>query len=256
MVLALDKEKIAKCFRRSLHSYDDAATVQNRLAGRLMQLTQGLPEHCFADVLEIGCGTGMLTELLCSNRSINQLYLNDLVSDFESLVKKKIAADSVTVISSCFGDIESISLPEKLSLVISGASFQWLTDMPVFLTKLAECMCPGSYLAFSLFGPGTLLEFSTLSSFSLHYHTNDEIVSMLQDDFILEMQNTWHDQLFFANVLEIMNHIRDTGVGGVSEYRWTRQNLDIFEKKYILEFGQDKGLPVSYSSSCFIARRR
>ena len=55
MVLNLDKAKIARCFRRSLPTYDDAALVQNELAGRLLQSINLLPDSAFQQVLEIGC---------------------------------------------------------------------------------------------------------------------------------------------------------------------------------------------------------
>ncbi|HID69975.1 MAG TPA: methyltransferase domain-containing protein [Desulfobacterales bacterium] len=256
MVLDLDKEKIARCFRRSLPTYDDAALVQNKLAVRLLESVDIIPDSAYKRVLEIGCGTGLLTEMLCRNKPIKTLYLNDLVSDFESVVFKRTADQKSIQFVSCFGDIESLDFPQDLSLVISGSTFQWLSNLPEFFEQLGRKFPSGAYLAFSLFGPGTLKEFSSLTAVELGYCSNKKIVTLLEQDFILESHNEFQDILYFRSVKELLYHIRATGVGGVSEYQWTRESLRQFEVRYCEEFGAEKGLPVSYSSSCFVLRRR
>jgi len=256
MVFQLDKERIARCFRRSLLTYDDAAVVQKNLVGRLLQSVSLLPDTAFRRVLEVGCCTGGLSEQLCAEKPVKTLYLNDLVSDFEEVVLKRLTKFESPQFVSCFGDIETLALPLDLSLVISGATFQWLSNLPAFITRLSDVLNSGSYLAFSMFGPGTLSEFSSLTSVTLQYHSDNDVRALLEQNFVVESFENHEEQLFFPSVLEIINHIRATGVGGVSEYQWNRETLKMFEERYMTEFGTDKGLPVSYASSCFVARKR
>ncbi len=256
MVLDLDKAKVARCFRRSLPTYDDAALVQKELAGRLLHSLNILPDSAFKQVLEIGCCTGILSEMLCHHKPVQTLYLNDLVPEFENVVLTRIATREPMQFVSCFGDIETLALPPDLSLVVSGATFQWLDNLPAFFKRLGRELQPGAYLAFSLFGPGTLKEFSRLTSVELGYHSDKEITAFLEHDFILESYDNFQDTLFFPSVREVLYHVRATGVGGVSEYQWNKGTLREFEARYSREFGSDQGLPVSYSSSCFVARRR
>jgi malonyl-ACP O-methyltransferase BioC len=256
MVFRLDKKKIAQCFRRSLLTYDDAAIVQNKLAGRLIQSLDCLPETAFHRVLEIGCCTGGLSELLCAEKTIQILYLNDLVSDFEDVVFSRLKKHTSTQLIPYFGDIETLQLPSNLSCVLSGATFQWLGDLSAFIEHLGRELQTGAFLAFSMFGQGTLKEFSSLTSVELHYHSDDEILALLEQNFIIESYESYGDQLFFQSVREILNHIRETGVGGVSEFQWKKETLKQFEELYVTEFGGEKGLPVSYASSCYVARRR
>jgi len=256
MVFRLDKKRIAQCFRRSLLTYDDAAIVQNKLAKRLLQSLSCLPESAFQRVLEIGCCTGGLSELLCEEKPVQILYLNDLVSDFEDIALSRLKKHTSTQCTSCFGDIETFQLPPKLSLILSGATFQWLDDLPSFLERLGRKLEPGAFLAFSMFGPGTLKEFSRVTTVELRYHSDDAILSLLEKDFIVESYDNYEDQLFFPSVRDILSHIRATGVGGVSEYQWNKETLKRFEKHYSAEFKCDKGFPVSYASSCYVARRR
>lgn len=256
MAFRLDKKRIAKCFRRSLLTYDDAAIVQKKLAKRLLQLLACLPETAFQRVLEIGCCTGGLSELLCEKKPVQVLYLNDLVPDFEAVALSRLRKHTAIQIISCFGDIESVQVPSDLSLILSGATFQWLDNLPSFLELLGRKLEPGAFLAFSMFGAGTLKEFSGLTSVELRYYSDGTILSLLEKDFIVESYEKYEDQLFFPSVREILSHIRATGVGGVSEYQWNKETLKRFEKRYSNEYKCEKGLPVNYSSSCYVVRRR
>lgn len=256
MVLDRDKEKIARCFLRSLPTYDDAALVQNKLAARLLKSMGILPNSAYRNVLEIGCGTGLLTEMLCHNKQIQTFHLNDLVPDFESVVVNRTADQKAIRFLSCFGDIESLDFPSDLSLVVSGSTFQWLTNLPEFFKQLGRNLPPGAYLVFSLFGPGTLKEFSRLTGVELNYCSDEEIIMLLEQNFVLESYEKFLDTLYFRSVQEILSHIRATGVGGVGEFQWSRESLCEFAARYNQKYGQEKGLPVSYSSSCFVLRRR
>lgn len=256
MVLALNKEKIASCFLRSLPSYDEAALVQNRLAKRLIRDISHLPDTAFARVMEVGCGTGILSERLCAAKPVQTLWLNDLLPEFEAGIMARLAPFSNVQYRPCFGDVESMTLPPDLSLLISGATFQWLDDLKGFLTQLAATLDQGAFLAFSLFGQGTLREFAELTQAQLHYHSHEEIASFLKPDFDVLSCAHHSDILYFPTVQDILQHIRATGVGGVSGYQWSKESLRHFKERYPVDFEVAQGLPVSYISSCYVARRR
>jgi len=256
MVLNLDKNRIARCFRRSMQTYDAAAEVQNRLVDRLLQIVGTLPDTAFNSVLEIGCCTGTLTEKLCAAKPVQQIYCNDLVPEFEALLQTKFSAQNPAQLIPCFGDIETIAFPQKINLVISGATFQWLSDLPAFIKRLGTKMNSGSWLAFSLFTPGTLKEFSAVANVELEYIEEEKLKTMLETDFELIRYESFQDTLLFPTVRAILSHIRDTGVGGVSEYKWTKNSLQSFEAEYKKQFATSSGVPVSYSSSCYLLKRR
>lgn len=256
MVLNLDKNRIARCFRRSMQTYDEAAEVQNRLVDRLLQTLDLVPSAAFNSVLEIGCCTGTLTKKMCAAKPVQKIYCNDLVPEFEEHLQTRFSPESATQLIPCFGDIEKLALPSDISLVISGATFQWLCDLPAFVQRLGRELNSGSWLAFSLFTPGTLKEFSTVTSVELEYVADDELKTLFKSDFELIQHQSFQDTLFFPTVRDILNHIRDTGVGGVSEYKWSKHSLQSFEEQYTEKFATASGVPVSYSSSCYLLKRR
>ena len=63
----IDKTEIECRFRRSVDSYEDNATVQKWIVQRLVELLQEYVPYS-SRTLEIGCGTGLLSE------KINRLW--------------------------------------------------------------------------------------------------------------------------------------------------------------------------------------
>jgi malonyl-ACP O-methyltransferase BioC len=255
-VQPLNKERVAHCFRQAIATYDLHATVQQRIGERLLKLAGQHPAISYEQVLEIGCCTGILTEMLCRQHRISTLFLNDLVSDFAKVVKARIPADRTPEICPLFGDIEAMPLPHDLDLIVSSSTFQWLSDLPAFLPRLVPALRDRGFLVFSIFGPGTLMEFTELTGVGLSYRSPEQIAGLLDPHFILEHQQTLQDQLFLPSPRDVLHHLRDTGVGGVRTHRWTSSTLKLFEQQYKARFGTPEGVPVSYTSTCYIVRKK
>lgn len=254
--VALNKERIAHCFRQAMATYDLHATVQRQVSGRLLALAGQIPAVSYERVLEIGCCTGLLTQMLCRQQRLGTLLLNDLVPDFAASVRARIPGDRMPNLQLVFGDIETIPLPDRLTLAISSATFQWLADLPGFLQRLALALREDGFLAFSIFGPGTLTEFTELTGVGLDYRTPEQISGLLEREFILEQMVTDQDRLWLPTPRDVLHHLRATGVGGVRHYRWTKAGLRRFEQEYLARFGTAGGVPVTYASTCFIARKK
>lgn len=237
-------------------TYDEAAELQNRLVTRLVKMLDQVPDEAFADVFEIGCCTGTLTEKVCAVKPVKRIICNDLVPEFEAVVRERFLAEEQIEIVPSFGDVESMPLPKGVGIVLSGATFQWLDDLPAFVDRLGASLEPGAWLAFSIFTPGTLAEFSSVTGVELDYIADEELVEILAQAFQPVAHTSYRDTLTFQTVREVLNHIRATGVGGVSEYTWTKRSLEDFEKEYAAQFGAADGVPVSYSSSCYLLQRR
>lgn len=256
-----DKERIARCFRQAATTYDRHASVQREVGSRLLDLAAQTPEISYDCVLEIGCCTGLLTGMLCQRQRVKTLYLNDLVPEFEKPVLASIPAGVIPEIILCFGDIEQLPLPDGLSLILSSSTFQWLPDLPGLLTRLAQALRPGGFLVFSCFGPGTLAEFTALTGIGLDYRRQEALAALLTRDFVVEQLLVEEARLILPSPRAVLHHLRDTGVGGVQSYRWTKSALKRFELEYQSRFavaapaGDCAGVSVTYSSIYCIARK-
>ncbi len=252
----LDKGKIARSFLRGKETYDQHAKVQRKVGRRLIDMLGDYPAMHFDRVLEIGCCTGAMTEMFLTNHTAGRLYLNDLVPEFYETVRERFAGQASTAIEPLFGDIEQLDLPSDLDLVLSSSTFQWLADLPGFFVKIANALKPDGYLAFTLFGPGTLSEFRQLTGVGLTYAALGDFLDLLEKSFVLEFVETEKHRLFFTSPREVLRHLQATGVGGAGQFRWTSKKLRAFEEEYIGRFGTAAGIPVTYVTSYVIASRR
>ena len=87
--ITADKRVLTRRFSRSMATYESAAVVQRGMAAHLideLRLVSGADR--FDNVLELGCGTGMLTWLLLENCRLSRLILNDLVPECERTARR------------------------------------------------------------------------------------------------------------------------------------------------------------------------
>ncbi|MCI5126771.1 MAG: hypothetical protein D3925_20395, partial [Candidatus Electrothrix sp. AR5] len=95
----IDKHLVCRQFRRAAASYDRQATIQHRVADRLLALTAQytIQQPQALSVLEIGCCTGLLTsKLLNSNIKVRSLALNDLMPDFAERLPQNLTVDELS----------------------------------------------------------------------------------------------------------------------------------------------------------------
>ena len=105
---AIDKAKVACCFGKSVESYEQHAHVQKEIAAHLAGLAGDYVKPLPAKVLEVGCGTGLLTGSIKRLWIGCDLWINDLV---EGMCMKSAARFCIPASHCLVGDIEEIPLP-------------------------------------------------------------------------------------------------------------------------------------------------
>lgn len=160
-------------FNRNSRSYDAHAYVQRSMADQLAQILIEWKnkEHVeMPDILEVGCGTGALTQILTNEWPGATFTALDLAPEMIKIAKKRICStDSQISNNHCkpdhirfiHADIEKWSADAPAScfhIIISNACFQWLSDPEQTLAQLQRMLRPGGILLFSTFGPVTFCE--------------------------------------------------------------------------------------------------
>lgn len=246
---------IAHSFQASSSTYEKSATIQKEISRHLINLLKNCDNIDYSRVLEIGCCTGVLTELLCTTGEINTLFVNDIVPGFCSSTAERVVK-RVGHVQLLPGDIEELDLPRNLDLVISSSTFQWMNNLEDLFNKIHGSLTNKGYLVFSIFGSGTMQEISTLTGQGLQYHTRDELYEMLGERFTLITSDNQRKCLYFNSVRGVLRHIRETGVGGLGRRKLNREKLRVFEKEYRERFLTKTGLPTTYDSNFIVARKK
>ncbi len=251
----LDKQLIADSFKASEATYEKNALVQKEIGRQLITFLRSCNSFNPSQVLEIGCCTGILTELVVATKKIDTLYVNDIVPEFCKTTSERVA-EHVGKVECLVGDIEQCILPKNLDLIISSATFQWIADLPALFGKIHGVLRDDGYLIFSIFGPGTMKEISALTGRSLQYHSREKISEMLQGNFDIRSMRSDIREIYFPTVLAVLQHIRQTGVGGLGRGKWIPGKYKEFAKQYSSRFATEKGLPVTYASTFVVAIKR
>ena len=230
------KALIRKRFSRGLDTYSEAADIQPRMADKLCSMIASYRTH-FHDVLEIGAGTGLLTDRLDHSITWERRIVNDLVTEccrFHSHRDKTIFLP---------GDAETMDWGETFDLICSNAAFQWIADLPAFLKRLKIFSTSGGLLAFSSFGPDNLKELTALTGHGLHYYSIEELTAMLeQSGFRIHRAEIESQIRKFADPIDILKEMRRTGVGAsAGQVWWTPRKLAEFRKEYRNRFGDAEG---------------
>jgi malonyl-CoA O-methyltransferase len=250
-----DKRKIKQRFARAAATYDRQAEVQQRVADRLLHLLARHMETPPQQVLEIGCSTGMLTgQLPVLLPELQTLFINDLVPECKTLVRKKVGAGTNLVFLE--GDIEKMALPAGLDLVVSSSTFHWLTDLPALLDRLYEAMAPRGLLCFSLYGPSNLMELREITGIGLDYSTLADLQKLVERNFALLAAEEDTLTMRFPDPLAMLQHLRQTGVNALGSKPWTRSRLHDFSQEYSNRFGSKGGVPLTYHPLYCLARKK
>jgi malonyl-CoA O-methyltransferase len=134
-----------KGFDAQAEAYDSVAGVQAEVARRLAARLSGTP----ARILEIGCGTGLLSRHLAERFSGAELVLTDLSPRMLAQAEKRLGARaSYRVMDGQWPD-ETLG---EFDLITSSLAFQWFDDLPGALARLAARLAPGGALEFATLG--------------------------------------------------------------------------------------------------------
>ena len=249
----IDKTEIECRFRRSVDSYEDNATVQKWIVQRLVELLQEYVPYS-SRTLEIGCGTGLLSEKINRLWEDQQFWVNDLV---EQMCRKTIARCQLPVSHGLNGDIEQIPLTGKFDLIVSASTFQWLAHPRATFAKLAAHLNTNGWLIFSTFGKNNFKELKAVTGQGLEYRSIGELSAWLSSEYdILYTEEQIH-MLKFSDPLDILRHVKKTGVNATSlPTAWTKGRLREFCEDYKIRFLTDGYCPLSYHPLYLVCRKK
>ena len=258
MSARIDKQLVRRRFRRALPTYAGQAEVQRRMAARLLDMIEsaGAASH-LGRVFEFGSGSAMLTSMLFERHSAEAFYANDLVAESRAFVEQAIAGRNVGRLEFLPGDVERLDpLPDRLDLVLSNATLQWLHEPARLFERLAVAMKPGGLLLFSTFGAENMREIATLGEAALPYRSLGDIGALAGTAFEVEAIEHEIVRQEFDAPEAVLRHIRATGVNGVSSRAWTRSQYLDFLRRYRVAYPSGEGVALTWHPVYCCFRRK
>lgn len=274
----IDKELVARRFAHARSTYDREAGVQRQVAGKMMRLltdallAEGtLPENVstrFRHIVELGCGTGSYSRLLKETLCPETLLLNDLCPEMEECVRALcLLADypkATTVNAETEPDVrflpcdaELLDFPSGTDLITSCSTLQWFADTERFFNRCHRFLADDGILAFTTFGKKNMHEIHALTGNGLNYLPLESLKAMLSPRFDILYAEEEIVSLPFDTPLQVLQHLKLTGVTGTEKRVWTRGRLQAFCEEYTKHFGnENRKVPLTYHPIYMIAKKK
>lgn len=247
----VDKGSVRRCFSSSAGNYEKNATVQKKMARRVMEDIVKVAEHREKqEILEVGCGTWYLTGLLLKELESPSILAVDIAPGMIEESRRKF--EDVEFICE---DIEKARIENRYDLIVSSAAFQWLSEAESTFAKLAGCLKPGGRMVFSTLGSGTFREldesfkkasiekrFKIISGTAQGFYSTSELRRILERsaesagmDFELLMEEKMEYE-YFDSSRDFLHSVKSIGAssngGGLHSPGVVKRAMEIYDKSY------------------------
>jgi len=131
-------------------TYDESSQPQQAWASDVLARLEGIGDN--GTILDVGCGTGRVTELLLALVPHGRVLAMDASEDMVALAQERLG-DRAQVWCQDALDLE---LDEPVDVLVSTAALHWVTDHDRLWPRLAQALRPGGVLEVQCGGQGNI----------------------------------------------------------------------------------------------------
>jgi len=142
------KTRVGAAFGAVADHYEESAHVQRAVAMHLAEMAGRARPGRTARILEIGCGTGLLTREIRARWPAAELVATDLAPEMIDVAARSGLAARLMAMD---GEAPAFDGP-WFDLILSSLAFQWFDDLPRALARLHGLLRPGGSLYFATMG--------------------------------------------------------------------------------------------------------
>jgi trans-aconitate 2-methyltransferase len=155
-------------------------------------------------VLDAGCGTGRVTELLAERVPCGRVYAVDVAPSMVERAARTLALryhDRATVLCQ---DLVELELPEPVDVAFSNATFHWILDHDALFRRLHAMLKPGGQLVAQCGGQGNIEAFHGAAD------------SVAREEPFAPFFQSWRKPWNFASAEETTARLERTGFTDVA----------------------------------------
>jgi malonyl-CoA O-methyltransferase len=212
------REVVARAFAGAQH-YDDHARVQREVAQTLARRIAALPLPSQPRLLEIGCGTGFLTQALHEEGLGGDWLVTDLAPEMLERAEARLQSFPSLGAAPCltFAQLDGEHDPPPggpFDLICASLATQWFADEPAALDCWRQWLAPGGQIMVATLGPGTFTQWRTaheaegLSPGTLPFTTPAALKALGPAELIVD-----HHQERHADARAFLQAVRCIGAG-------------------------------------------
>jgi len=152
---ALQRRRIERRFSAA-SDYDSHARVQKIVAQRLAERIAGLDLPAAPRILEIGCGTGFLTEALLARGLGGDWLITDISPQMIERCRLRVGESAnrrFAVLDGEYGTADG-----SFDLICSSLAMQWFEDQPAAFARMGGWLAPGGHCMATTLGAGSFAE--------------------------------------------------------------------------------------------------
>lgn len=159
------KKNIKKCFNQAASCYDQCSQLQQQVGEKLIDLLSAavvqLSCQSLATIIDVGCGTGLITQRLVENLALNHHHFDRFYAvDFAELAlnqaTSRLERYGIDTYNADFDHCYFDGL--KFDLIFSNLALHWGGDIRRSLNHLLQQLSPQGVMAFSLPLQGSLAD--------------------------------------------------------------------------------------------------
>jgi len=249
MTLVPDKAAVGATFSAAADQYDLWAEPQKIIARRLVDF---LPDGADArDVLELGCGTGVLTVLLRRRYPRGCIRAIDLSDGMIALCRRTWPDGAVADFE--VADAEEFTSDRPFDVVAASSTFQWLRDRRAVMQNVRGLLTDGGRLVLAVPVSGSLEELARAHLAvtgrempQLDLWDEGRYVSALEErGFAVRGARVETFQARYAGALDVLRSLRGIGAAfrRYEDYRamtvaQVRRLVHVYESRYAGEDGR------------------
>lgn len=271
-MVTIDRQRVQSSFHKGADAYDGHTPVQQRVLQNLLQQAVRHLNLPAQRVLDIGCGTGRLLELISQVSSDAVLSGLDLAQNMLDRAAERLPA----TVRLTQGDAEQLPFAaESFSLVLSSSTFQWLGCLDRCFGEVHRVLEPDGRFLFALFGGETLFELRESWQQALvscgrelpavedgthQFYREDQVLhALVLAGFKDCTVRTEREVVWYPDVPHLLQAIKKIGAGtsrppaggGLGWRKVVHAMADLYRDRFAVE----SGVPVSYDVIYAAGRR-
>ncbi|MBY0501661.1 MAG: methyltransferase domain-containing protein [Alphaproteobacteria bacterium] len=203
--------KISQAFSHAAETYDRTAVIQRLVAQKLAKKIMTQEGSSLGTVLEVGCGTGILSSYLMDKAT--HYVLTDLSPSLLQKAREKVRGDHILPV---IVDGDYPCFTACFDIIVSSLALHWFQDPRRSIVRLIACLKPGGRLYLSTLGNNSFHEWRTAHRILeepcgiLDFMTFGQLKAWLPVSGVREVNEEWMS-ITSSNAFEFIHVLKSMG---------------------------------------------